>query len=250
MSGSIKVGENQIATPNEMIESGLYFKDALLWYRDHYLSPIGASIVYIIFFLVHLVIIGMVIAFIPRMLPLKEKVSMVLEKNRPAATFLSVKPLARYKEPSYSIMLLLVENYVLQRETYKLQNNESPESVMHKKKRFVETTSSKSVARAFDRWVGSYNSITGNFLMSDIETNVTIISSELKMSKRTIMRSLVSHFVPKEQPNSAIVYFRSINSNGEEKRFRAEIKFEFRLPKARGKGELFFKVIHHSVSKI
>ena len=246
----IKIGTKQITAPPEMIESGLYFREVLYWYRDNFLSPVGASLIYIIFSLLYWVTFGFLIYFIPHMMPLKEKVVIVLEQNRPAGTFISLKSLRKYQEPSYNIIVTLIENYINQRESYTLKKGQSAEDVIRQKKAFIESVGSKAVSASFNEWVSGYNSITGDFLLSDVETNVEIISIELDALKVSFFQRMIRYFIPIGMPNSATVYFISKNNKGREKKFKVNLNFEFKLPKKRGEGELFFKVTSHIVSNV
>lgn len=247
----IYIPKDRTYAPKEMVEDGLYFRDSMCWYMEKFVHPLTISFSYVVFCLLYLVTLVLSLFLILEMFPLKEKRVMIIPTKREAGTVIKFNHLKRYKSPTENILMSLVEHYVKQRENYILEEFKTTMNVLKQKQQFIMKTSSKQVYNKFTNWVKKYNSITGDFLIANVETRIVINSSHFEHENSSILGSIRDAFLPVILPKKAIINFTSVNSKGRERHFRAYISYAFRMNKqGNSSDDLRFRVLSYKVTKV
>lgn len=247
----IKLDRDQIYAPVEMIETGLYFRESVSWYKTRFLSPISVACGYIMFVLLFSCSAAIGFWTLSGMFPIKERYVMIMNSDREAGTFIRVTHLKNFKKPSDDMVIALVKNFVAQRENYVLQGDKTPIEILNHKKDFVRSSSSDEVYSMYDNWVTRYNSITGDFIVSGVETRAVINSAGFNVPKKNFLERVVDNFVPSSSPTSAVVYFTSKNSRGRERSFKAVVDYYFKIVKGKSRRDsLIFVVTGYNVVRV
>lgn len=150
-----------------------YFSDGLTWYNHKIIHPLYERSILIVLSFCILVFCAIMAANIYAVLPMTQRVRYIIGLTDPENKSIRIiKPSFMTHDPVMSLASVMVDNYVVKRESYNYNNLQEQAS-------FIAVTSSDDVAEQFTKYMSISNPISPVLRYKNtVKRNIEIVSKE------------------------------------------------------------------------